>query len=110
MNLYTKNGRPLQVHDDIVYSKGGKVVGKIDGNKVFDQGGQYVGTIVEGHDTYGWGAHSQDQKKIPHSRFEYRPMDAGASGSPFTAEDRAPIDKEPIVPQVMRGREPQIPD
>lgn len=46
MDLYTKNGRPLQVSGNIVYSKSGKVVGRIQGEKVFGTNGRYVGTIV----------------------------------------------------------------
>ncbi|MNG96528.1 hypothetical protein D3C79_555990 [compost metagenome] len=33
MDLYTKNGRPLQVQGDKVYSRTGKVVGRIKGEK-----------------------------------------------------------------------------
>ena len=46
MDLYTKNGRPLQVSGDYVYSHSGKIVGRIRGEKVFGTGGRYVGTIV----------------------------------------------------------------
>ena len=45
MNLYTKNGNPLQVCGDIVYSRSGKLVGRIVGDKVFGTNGRYVGTI-----------------------------------------------------------------
>ena len=43
--MYTKNGRPLQVFGNIVYSKSGKPVGQINGNRVFGTSGEYVGTI-----------------------------------------------------------------
>lgn len=46
MDLYTKNGKPLQVSGDKVYSKSGKIVGKIKNEKVFGPDGRYVGTIV----------------------------------------------------------------
>ena len=43
--MYTKNGKPLQVYDDIVYSKSGKFIGRIDYDKVFGSDGKYVGSI-----------------------------------------------------------------
>ena len=46
MGLYTKNGQPLQVSGDKVYSRSGKIVGKIHGDRVHDTNGRYVGTIV----------------------------------------------------------------
>jgi hypothetical protein len=46
MDLYTKNGRPLQVSRDTVYSQSGQVVGRIKGKRVFGTDGRYVGTIV----------------------------------------------------------------
>lgn len=38
MNLYTKKGKPLQVSGITVYSKSGKVVGRIKGEKVYSTG------------------------------------------------------------------------
>jgi hypothetical protein len=46
MTLYTKNGRPLQVSGDKVYSRSGIIVGRIKGDKVYGTNGSYVGTIV----------------------------------------------------------------
>lgn len=46
MDLYTKNGRPLQVSGDKVYSRSGKVVGRIREDRVYGPDGRYVGTIV----------------------------------------------------------------
>ena len=46
MGLYTKDGRPLQVSGDKVYSQSGAIVGRISGDKVHGEDGQYVGTIV----------------------------------------------------------------
>lgn len=37
MDLYTKNGRPLQVSGNIVYSKSGKVVGCIQRDFFWEQ-------------------------------------------------------------------------
>ena len=45
MSLHTKNGRPLQVSGDRVYSRSGRVVGLIRGSKVYGPNGRYVGTI-----------------------------------------------------------------
>ena len=45
MDLYTKNGRPLQVSGDTVYGRSGKVIGRISGDKVYGTDGRYVGTI-----------------------------------------------------------------
>ena len=111
MNLYTKKGRPLQVADDIVFSKSGKVVGKIQENKVYDPAGQYVGTIVTGYETYhGIGDRQGKGESIPNDRLAYRSPDAAGSGSAFSAEDRAAFDKETLVGQVMWGDEPKTPD
>lgn len=43
--MYTKSGRPLQVSGDKVYSRSGKIVGRIKGEKVYATDGRYVGTI-----------------------------------------------------------------
>lgn len=45
-SLWTKNGTPLQVATTAVYSKSGRYVGEIHGDKVYDTSGQYAGTIV----------------------------------------------------------------
>ncbi len=46
MTLYTKTGRPLQVHGDKVYSNSGVIVGRIKDDRVYGTDGRYVGTIV----------------------------------------------------------------
>ena len=46
MSLATKDGRPLQVAGDKVYSRSGTVVGRIKGEKVYGTDGRYVGLIV----------------------------------------------------------------
>lgn len=46
MGLYTRNGRPLQVSGMTVYSRSGKVVGRIKNEKVYGTDGRYVGTII----------------------------------------------------------------
>lgn len=45
MSLYTKQGRPLQVSGDIVYSRSGRVVGRISSGKVYGLNDRYVGSI-----------------------------------------------------------------
>lgn len=52
MDLYTKNGRPLQISGDKVYSRSGKIVGRIKDEKVFGTDGRYVGTIVSSRLVY----------------------------------------------------------
>lgn len=54
MNLYTKNGKPLQSSNNIVYSLSGKVIGRIKNNKVYWSNGKYVGTIVNDILVYRW--------------------------------------------------------
>jgi hypothetical protein len=46
MDLYTKNGRALQVSGETVYRSSGTVVGRISGKKVYGTDGRYVGTIT----------------------------------------------------------------
>ncbi len=65
MDLYTKEGRPLQVSAEILYSRSGRPVGRIKGSKVFGTDGRYVGTIVG-------------------DRLVYRSTDRAAVGSPFS--------------------------
>ena len=42
-SLYTKNGRPLQVSRSNVYSRSGKHVGHISGDKVYGPHARYAG-------------------------------------------------------------------
>ena len=91
MGLYTKNGRPLQVVGKIVYSRSGKVVGRIKGKKVYGTDGRYVGTIVRG-------------------RLVYRSTDSAGVGSPFSAANRAGTAKANRAGSAIWGEEPHIPD
>lgn len=91
MELYTKNGRPLQVSGDIVYSRSGKVVGRIKGEKVYGTNGRYVGTITSG-------------------RLVYRSTDSAGIGSPFTAANRTGSAKANHAGSAIWGDEPDIPD
>jgi 4-fold beta flower protein len=91
MALYTKNGRPLQVSGDIVYSRSGKVVGRINGNKVFGPNGRYVGTI--------------DGDRLVH-----RSTDSAVIGSAFSAANHVGSAAANAVGSAIWGDEPNIPD
>ena len=91
MNLYTKNGRPLQVSNDIVYSKSGKVVGQIKGKKVFGTNGRYVGTI-DG------------------DRLVYRSTESAEMSSAFSTANRVGTAQANVVGSAIGGDEPAIPD
>jgi hypothetical protein len=91
MDLYTKNGRPLQVSGDKVYSRSGKIVGRIKGEKVFGTDGKYIGTIVSG-------------------RLVYRSSHSAAISSPFTAASRAGSARANRAGSAILGDEPDIPD
>lgn len=69
MNLYTKNGRPRQVHGDKVHSRSGQIVGRIKGDKVFGPDGRYVGTLVN-------------------DRLVYRSSQSSRASSSFSAANR----------------------
>jgi hypothetical protein len=47
MDLYTKDGRPLQVSGETVYSRSGQPVGRIRGSKVFGTDGRYVERVAK---------------------------------------------------------------
>lgn len=89
--MYTKNGRPLQVSGSTVYSRSGKVVGRISGDKVYGRDGQYVGTIVG-------------------DRLIYRSTQSSSRGSSFSAADSVGSAKASTVGTATWGDEPNIPD
>lgn len=91
MELYTKSGRPLQVSDTTVYSRSGKVVGRIRGEKVYGPDGRYVGTIASG-------------------RLIYRSTDSAGVGSPFSTANRAGSARANRAGSALWGEEPHIPD
>lgn len=90
MDLYTKNGRPLQVSGETVYSRSGTVVGRIRGNKVYGTDGRYVGTITG-------------------DRLVYRSTDSAGIGSSFAAANRAGSAKANRAGSAVWGDEPDIP-
>lgn len=89
--MYTKNGKPLEVSGDIVYSRSGKVVGRINGSKVLSPNGRYVGSI-DG------------------DRLVYRSTDSAVIGSPFSISNRAGFGRANAAGLAMWGEEPDIPD
>jgi len=91
MALYTRNGRPLQVSGNTVYSRSGAVVGRIDGNKVYGTDGRYVGTI-DG------------------DRLVYRSTDSAGIRSSFVAANRAGSAQANAAGSAIWGDEPDIPD
>jgi hypothetical protein len=91
MALYTKKGRPLQVSGNIVYSRSGAVVGRINGNKVHGTNGRYVGTI-DG------------------DRLVYRSVDSSGIGPSFSAANRVGSAQAQAVGSSIWGEEPDIPD
>jgi hypothetical protein len=91
MDLYTKNGLPLQVFSATVYSRSGKLVGRIRGKKVYGTDGLYVGTITG-------------------DRLVYRSTDSAGVGSPFAVAHRAPSARGHKAPSAILGDEPKIPD
>lgn len=91
MELFTKNGRPLQVSGNTVYSRSGEVVGRIKGKKVYGTNGRYVGTIVG-------------------DRLVYRSTDSAGVSSSFSATNRSGSAQADRAGSAVWGEEPEIPD
>jgi hypothetical protein len=91
MDLYTRDGKPLQVSGTTVYSSSGRVVGRISGNRVFGADGRYVGTIVG-------------------DRLVHRSTDNANTGASFSAADRIGSARASRVGAAIWGDEPDIPD
>ena len=89
--MYTKNGHPLQVQGDVVYSRSGNVVGRISGDKVFGPDGSYVGTI-DG------------------DRLVYRSTDGAARGGSFSSFKSFGSASANACGSAIWGDEPNIPD
>ena len=70
MNLYTKNGRPLQVSGKSLFSRSGTYLGRISNGRVYDPSGRYVGTICG-------------------DRVVYRSSDSATISSPSISANRA---------------------
>jgi hypothetical protein len=89
--LYTKNGRPLQVHGDKVHSRSGRYVGKLRNGKLFDPRGRYLGTVVG-------------------DRVVYRSTNSASISGPSVAANRAGIATARRAGSAIWGDEPQIHD
>ncbi|MEO0366769.1 MAG: 4-fold beta flower protein [Pseudomonadota bacterium] len=91
MNLYTKNGRPLKVIRDIVYSRSGKAVGRIRDKYVYGPNGRYAGTLID-------------------NRVIYRSVDSARIGTPFAATSTVGFALANAVGVATWGDEPDFPD
>jgi hypothetical protein len=91
VSLHTKNGRPLEVSDDVVYNSSGQAVGRIRGDKVYGPDGRYVGTIAG-------------------DRLVYRSTDSVGIGAPFLAPLRGGFVRAQAAGSAIFGDEPDIPD
>lgn len=91
MDLCTKNGKPLQVSGSTVYSRSGKVVGRIKGEKVFGANGRYVGSIVG-------------------DRLVYRSTQSAVISTPFASANRVGSARAQRVGSAIWGDEPDIPE
>ena len=91
MGLYTKDGRPLQVSGEKVYSRSGQVVGKISGDRVHGPDGRYVGTIVN-------------------DRLVYRSTHSASIKSAFSASNKSGSGMSNRAGSGIWGDEPDIPD
>lgn len=90
-NLYTKNGRPLQVSGDRVHSRSGQYVGRIRSGKVYDPSGRYIGTVVG-------------------DRVVYRSTGASTISGPTTSSNRAGTAAGNRAASAIWGDEPPIRD
>lgn len=91
MDLYTKDGKPLQVSGDTVHSRSGALVGRIKGDKVHGPDGRYVGTIVG-------------------DRLVYRSTQDNTVSGAFSAANRSGAGRGDRAGSAIWGDEPDIPD
>lgn len=89
--IYTKEGRPLHVSGDNVFSRSGKHVAKISGKKAYAPDGHYVGTL-DG------------------DRLIYRSTDSATISSSFAPSSSAGNATANAVGTALWGDEPAIPD
>jgi hypothetical protein len=91
LQLYTKNGRPLQRNGDRLFAGSGTYLGTIQGRYVFDTSGQYAGTL-DG------------------DRVVYRTVDSARVSSPMIAAPRVGLAVVNAVPAAILGEEPTFPN
>jgi hypothetical protein len=89
--LYTKYGRPLQLADEDLFSRSGKHVGRIVGDKVYSPNGRYAGTVVG-------------------DRVIYRSIDSATMTGMFAARLGMPTLAMNSVATADWGDEPNFPD
>jgi hypothetical protein len=89
VSLHTKDGEPLNVRGDKVFSQHGNQIGRIKGSKVFGPDGSYVGTIVS-------------------DRLVYRSTDGASIVSPFVPSVGSPTARASRAGSAVWGDEPRI--
>jgi hypothetical protein len=89
--MHTKNGRPLQVKGDTMYSQSGLVLGRVRKDKLFDQNGRYVGTVIG-------------------NRLVFRSQDSSQVAPSFSAAKRSARALINRPRCGVRGDEPDTPD
>src|SRR5438876_10065191 len=87
--IHTKNGRPLHVNGEDVFSKSGKQVARLRGGTAYGPDGQYVGTL-DG------------------DRLVYRSTDSATISSPFVPMRLAGFATANAVRSALWGDEPLI--
>lgn len=90
--IYTKNGRPLKVSRQDLFSRSGKHVARMRDGKAYGPDGRYVGTIVN------------DDRLI------YRTTNSASISSPFAPRASAGHAYANHAATAAWGEEPPIPD
>jgi hypothetical protein len=86
-DLYTKNGKPLQVSGDNTFDRDGVQVGRRRGDKIYAPDGRYAGTIVG-------------------DRVVYRSTQSASRGSSFSPRRRAGSARANRAGSALSGDEP----
>jgi hypothetical protein len=90
--IYTKNGQPVEVSGDQVFSRSGKYVGRLDGDRLYGPNGRYIATL-DG------------------DRLVYRSTDtAQISSAHAPSANRAGSASARAAGSAIWGSEPEIPD
>ena len=89
--LYTKEGRPLKVSGDDLFSPSGRHVARIRNGKAYGPDGLYVGTVVG-------------------DRLIYRSTNSASRSSAFAARAHAGHASANRAATAVWGDEPPIPD
>lgn len=89
--VYTKEGRPLRLNGDDLFSKSGVHVARLRGKKAYGPDGHYVGTLVG-------------------DRLVYRSTDSASISSPFARKASPGSAAARSAGSAVWGDEPSIPD